>query len=80
MTITRDDLRKCTTRLVMHLNMGRNGHTLTRQCVEHPRLTISQFSRRKPREFKVTYFVDGEPFDTLDAALVRLNEPQRVSP
>lgn len=79
--ITRDDLRRCTTRFSLHLD-GQGFFENHLYVVEHPRLTIVQRGprgRRSGETFTKTFFVDGIRCDGLDDILARLNANPALS-
>jgi len=75
--ITKDDLKKCGTTLLMHLNLGRQGSRTLKQCIEYPRLTIADCFLKKERRAERKFLVDNIECASLDEAVSRLNEPKR---
>lgn len=66
-------LRRCRFALLLHANMGAQGHYYLSRCVEHPAFTVARHSWRNPRRIERSYFVGEQAMPDLQAVADALN-------
>ena len=76
-TITVDDLKKCQLRMTLHMNMGAAGSAKLYECIEHPRLVVSDNWNKKARKTTRTYLVDNERCLNLEDVAFWLSHPPK---
>jgi len=73
MPVTVEQLRGAKFNLMMHLNLGRDGHRFQYRCIEFPEFTLTKASLRKPSRVVQAFYVRDEQLPSLQAVADALN-------